>query len=908
MPVQTNTAKSTHKKKGSGACGSAGGGAGGGAGVVRCAAGSASGVGRVARDADPMAEESPDVKECQAARSERVLPQPVAPPIPPPLAPPPPAAPNNARATTSREKKNRVAGGDAAGGGGAGGRSGGGGGDGEYCEFCRHVDVPPNTRKKEMVTKVLFQHIARRSVHKYMLEYGCVWEKKKQNYYTDRHNDESVVADCFNRFLPMQASWDRRGPNWFPASLAALTPQALDYTRLVFGLGPDDPVPISRREGDPLGTYRTGTLTCAFEIICQLIVLCIFAPLHLNLQLNDVLQTRPHDCHLPLNVDTHHTVTHAALITFEQPANVGSRQRVTVAGGAHLSDRLKIHIDFLDERTFDSFTQETFERTGFPGQWLFDVDELVDPHTKRKYVRFVVPHELQHLLKCQVNHAVDKCKCDKPLLHIGKDESIYSQNVTSSQEWTHWGVTTLGKKSDGVGVMLLVFICMALGFGLPLTRAELQHVNSLRAVKSLEPLAETPGTVLFPYGKGDSKMGYWNFEHNNSQCDSVILMYEALFPHYQSGLEADNSGSNNKTKDDGFDEGKLCRDWGGVTQRKLRDMKVEALGTETQYSDLRVGDTMQCVFPEGQNCPAPWYAPEANRFDIKHSLGTMSAEDQTRLTKEVTLTKNRLEKMRKLNGEIEKRNAAAKKKSATAMVEALIEMHDTVVEEGFEGKAKGAKQMLGELGMWRKGMVKSKSDADVEKLRAAGKEELIPDKAMCWDLVLGELSVFKGERSQLEEMYHASGNLYCRGVKYHPEISCKGIEYGFGMSKLSYRRNNDCVAANLNRNVMASISMDVISMRRLWKLSRRCNESKHMYRKMYSDGGLKDDVTYEKLEKMMRSLKKSHRNIMEIEIDFLRAAEAEDAARKAATAAAAAAASAAPAAAATAPSVVFGGV
>ena len=244
----------------------------------------------------------------------------------------------------------------------------------------------------------------------------------------------------------MQASWDRRGPNWFPASLAALTPQALDYTRLVFGLGPDDPVPISRREGDPLGTYRTGTLTCAFEIICQLIVLCIFAPLHLNLQLNDVLQTRPHDCHLPLNVDTHHTVTHAALITFEQPANVGSRQRVTVAGGAHLSDRLKIHIDFLDERTFDSFTQETFERTGFPGQWLFDVDELEDPHTKRKYVRFVVPHELQHLLKCQVNHAVDKCKCDKPLLHIGKDESIYSQNVTSSQEWTHWGVTTLGKK------------------------------------------------------------------------------------------------------------------------------------------------------------------------------------------------------------------------------------------------------------------------------------------------------------------------------------------------------------------------------------------------------------------------------------------------------------------------------
>jgi len=43
-------------------------------------------------------------------------------------------------------------------------------------------------------------------------------------------------------------------------------------------------------------------------------------------------------------------------------------------------------------------------------------------------------------------------------------------------------------------------------------------------------------------------------------------------------------------------------------------------------------------------------------------------------------------------------------------------------------------------------------------------------------------------------------------VKHHPEISARGIEYGFGKSKKNVHRNNDCKAANLNINVLASIS------------------------------------------------------------------------------------------------------
>ena len=153
---------------------------------------------------------------------------------------------------------------------------------------------------------------------------------------------------------------------------------------------------------------------------------------------------------------------------------------------------------------------------------------------------------------------------------------------------------------------------------------------------------------------------------------------------------------------------------------------------------------------------------------------------------------------------------------------------------------------------------------------------MIPVPERCWDLALANIPAFMEERSELEELFHGSGNLYLRGVKYYPEISARGVEYGFGMSKRSFRRNNDCKATNLNRNVMASISMDVISMLRLWKFCRRADTYKHMYRKLYSEGGVGADLTYQKLEQLMKGTKTTHRNIMELDRGAIEDAEEED--------------------------------
>jgi hypothetical protein len=95
-----------------------------------------------------------------------------------------------------------------------------------------------------------------------------------------------------------------------------------------------------------------------------------------------------------------------------------------------------------------------------------------------------------------------------------------------------------------------------------------------------------------------------------------------------------------------------------------------------------------------------------------------------------------------------------------------------------------------------------------------------------------------------------------------------GVEYVFGYSKRYFRKHNDCVTRNLRANVDKSLAPDVVTSPRIWKFGRRA----WMYQRMYIEmsrtnaGGV---LSFELLEKTMMEKKKTHRNILEIERNFL---------------------------------------
>ncbi len=102
-----------------------------------------------------------------------------------------------------------------------------------------------------------------------------------------------------------------------------------------------------------------------------------------------------------------------------------------------------------------------------------------------------------------------------------------------------------------------------------------------------------------------------------------------------------------------------------------------------------------------------------------------------------------------------------------------------------------------------------------------------------------------------------------------------GIEFSWGLSKRSFRRNNDCVFKNLHKNILNSISADVITPESVFRFARRTREYHRAYWDIFSQDIHEDrSEGYELVEKM-KKLQKSHRNILDLEASYLKAMERE---------------------------------
>ena len=75
-------------------------------------------------------------------------------------------------------------------------------------------------------------------------------------------------------------------------------------------------------------------------------------------------------------------------------------------------------------------------------------------------------------------------KDEKPLIMFGHDEAIFKQYLLTKKAWYGPdGISVLVPKDDGQGVMISAFQSRELGFGMVLTKGQLDEVNFLRRGK-----------------------------------------------------------------------------------------------------------------------------------------------------------------------------------------------------------------------------------------------------------------------------------------------------------------------------------------------------------------------------------------------------------------------------------------
>jgi len=523
-----------------------------------------------------------------------------------------------------------------------------------------------------------------------------------------------------------------------------------------------------------------------------------------------------------------------------------------------------------------------------------------------------------HEWTCKFGHSYGACKCHLPLLHIGQDESIYKALAMSSKVWVTNGVTGLRKKTDGPGEMVSAVQDNARGFGIPMSKAEVREhpaarrtrtasecavraafsaassavalafgfgaeavldaeVNGQRTMSSaprLHPTTSTtssgaapatatgeeavlariasmpnitdggvasPGLVYMNYGK--SKEGYWKYDHFEVQMLKCMEVCEVLHPHMQLMVEVDHSSGHGKGKEGGLNANSMGVGFGGKQARMRSSTVCEGcLGAQdaTMWTDgqgewslserpgwrrvdrkLRVGDSQSMEFREGD--PPPFYM---------------------------------LDDAQKKDRQEQKQKARKNGRAPTTV---------TVTVEGYEGKAKGMRQVLWERGLYKPGMIGRVSEDDPQ-----GRGH---DMSMAH--VLASCTDFAEEESAFEKLVRDRGHIAMTSPKGHPELAGAGIEYSWGGSKMVYRRENDCVSAHLHRDI--SRSSRVLTPCRARKYARRARTYRRAYQHLDTQpagqGPLllrseKSAASFVSVEKFVKE-SKIHRCILSQEFKYL---------------------------------------
>lgn len=502
---------------------------------------------------------------------------------------------------------------------------------------------------------------------------------------------------------------------------------------------------------------------------------------------------------------------------------------------------VKIHVDFLGEECHTQFRTSSLINKGYPGDYFFDDGD-----------------ERWSMFKCLHRHDPSLCRCRSRLYHIGQDEAVFKQNALPAFYWSVNGRSKLRPKTEGQGVMVSAVVDEFRGFGLPLTEEEIGRVNESRVGTDIPPInvGDSPGLIFFQYGNAKGKQGYWDGAKFQIQCLDFMQAIETLHPNMQILLEVDHSSGHLKEQSDGLTVSTMNVKWGGKATAK-RDTVIEegCLGPDPPLINgvrLTIGSTQHMTFEVGH--PGPFQEITASRADREMT------------EKEKLSALKKFEKLREHRLKVAQRDGVN--------IDAEIESLPCYVVKGFEGQNKGIFQILYERGLYLEGMRGKQDQAKRDKLEMTLQTDKLLPAHLDAHAVLAACPDFFYEKTALQHLVESRGHILLPSVVCTPETAGGGIEYGWGKLKFEQRKeNNGAIKLEsglkfIERVKKLCLNKEILPMSRIFKYQRRARD----YIRMYLELGSRDCQTapsHSVLERM-RKKSKTHRNIMEIDRDFVR--------------------------------------
>ena len=163
------------------------------------------------------------------------------------------------------------------------------------------------------------------------------------------------------------------------------------------------------------------------------------------------------------------------------------------------------------------------------------------------------------------------------------------------------------------------------------------------------------------------------------------------------------------------------------------------------------------------------------------------------------------------------------------------------IQVGYVGKPKGVMQFAWEWGWVTEGM---STDQVIESLEA------------CPEYFI--------ETTIIEELFVRRGHILIMSPKGHPELAGVGVEYSWGKSKLEFRRSNEARnKENLERLVLASLSLEVLPLARIRKFARKARSMRELYKNKEVD-----TTRMEVIERLAKKAK-THRSTLDQSYAFI---------------------------------------
>jgi hypothetical protein len=157
----------------------------------------------------------------------------------------------------------------------------------------------------------------------------------------------------------------------------------------------------------------------------------------------------------------------------------------------------------------------------------------------------------------------------------------------------------------------------------------------------------------------------------------------------------------------------------------------------------------------------------------------------------------------------------------------------------------------------------------------AGMEHKIIPPLFDAHAVLSSCPDFQCERTALQNVIERRGHILLPSVVCTPETAVGGIEYAWGKLKFEQRKQNDA-AVKLEAGVkfiervkVLCNDKDILPLKRVWRFQRRARDYTRLYLEVGQRQG-RTALTFKEIE-TMRTLQKTHRNIMEVERKFVQA-------------------------------------